>query len=106
MQSLVKHLATGAALSPEQIAKATGMLVDAGQDAAGKADFLRALSRKGETPQEIAGFVQEFLKRAVDPGLDKTKLPGPMLDVVGTGGDKLNLFNVSTTAMFILAAGG
>ncbi|HYE78941.1 MAG TPA: anthranilate phosphoribosyltransferase [bacterium] len=29
-----------------------------------------------------------------------------MLDVVGTGGDKLNLFNVSTTAMFILAAGG
>jgi anthranilate phosphoribosyltransferase len=50
--------------------------------------------------------VNEFLKLAVDPGLDRTKLPGPMLDVVGTGGDQLHLFNVSSTAMFILAAGG
>jgi anthranilate phosphoribosyltransferase len=50
--------------------------------------------------------VNEFLKLAIDPGIDRTKLPGPMLDVVGTGGDKLNLFNISTTAMFILAGGG
>jgi anthranilate phosphoribosyltransferase len=71
-----------------------------------KVDFLRALARKGETPDEIAAFVGEFLKLAVDPGIDATKAPGPILDVVGTGGDKLNLFNVSTTAMFVLAAGG
>ena len=29
-----------------------------------------------------------------------------MIDVCGTGGDGVNLFNVSTTIMFILAAGG
>ena len=29
-----------------------------------------------------------------------------MIDVCGTGGDGLDLFNVSTTIMFILAAGG
>jgi anthranilate phosphoribosyltransferase len=52
-----------------------------------KADFLRALAKKGETPAEIAAFVQEFFKLAVDPGIDRAKLPGPMLDVVGTGGD-------------------
>ncbi|MDZ4287945.1 MAG: anthranilate phosphoribosyltransferase [Prosthecobacter sp.] len=106
MEALTQHLATGAALSPEQIAEAASLLVDAAQAPQGKADFLRALARKGETPQEIAGFVQAFLKLAVNPGLDRAKLPGPMLDVVGTGGDKLNLFNISTTAMFILAAGG
>ena len=29
-----------------------------------------------------------------------------MIDVCGTGGDGFNMFNVSTTIMFILAAGG
>jgi anthranilate phosphoribosyltransferase len=81
-------------------------LVNEHEGAEVKADFLRALAKKGETHEEIAAFVQEFLKLAVDPGLDRSKLLGPMLDVVGTGGDKLHLFNVSTTAMFILAAGG
>ena len=38
--------------------------------------------------------------------LDPAKLPGPIIDVCGTGGDGLDLFNVSTTIMFILAAGG
>jgi len=33
-------------------------------------------------------------------------LSGPMIDVCGTGGDGVNMFNVSTTIMFILAAGG
>ncbi|MCL4107883.1 UNVERIFIED_CONTAM: hypothetical protein GTU68_001200 [Idotea baltica] len=71
-----------------------------------KADFLRALAQKGETPTEIATFVNEFLKRAVDPGLDKSSLDGPTLDVCGTGGDKLDLFNVSTAGVFVLAACG
>ncbi len=81
-------------------------LVDPQEAPEAKAAFLRKLAKKGETPMEIAGFVEEFLKLAVDPGLDRSKLPVPMLDVVGTGGDKLHLFNISTTAMFILAAGG
>lgn len=93
-------------LNDAQIAGAAAALVDPAMESKAKADFLRALAKKGETPAEIAAFVREFLKLAVDPGLDRTKLPGPMLDVVGTGGDKLNLFNVSSTAMFILAAGG
>ena len=50
--------------------------------------------------------MQALLARAVDPGLDLEKLPGPVIDICGTGGDKLELFNISTTAMFVLAAGG
>jgi anthranilate phosphoribosyltransferase len=106
MESLTAHLAAKKNLDAAQVATAAAQLVDPALPAAVKADFLRALARKGETPTEIANFVTEFLALAVDPGLNRDKLPGPMLDVVGTGGDKLHLFNVSTTAMFILAAGG
>ncbi len=106
MDIILKHLASGRSLNAEQINTAAAFLVEAEESAETKANFLRALAKKGETPAEIAGFVQEFLKLAVDPGLDRAKLCGPTLDVVGTGGDKLHLFNVSTTAMFILAAGG
>lgn len=106
MESLTQALTRKDHLNSAQIAEATALLVDPEITAAAKAGFLRALAKKGETPAEIALFVQEFLKLAVDPGIDRSKLPGPMLDVVGTGGDQLHLFNVSTTAMFILAAGG
>lgn len=106
MQSLTRQLLDKTNLDTAQIAAAAAQLVDPAVDSVPKADFLRALAQKGETPAEIAAFVNEFLKLAVDPGLDRSKLPGPMLDVVGTGGDQLHLFNVSTTAMFILAAGG
>lgn len=106
MQSLTRQLLDQTNLDATQIATAAAQLVDPAVESAQKADFLRALAKKGETPAEIAAFVNEFLKLAVDPGLDRAKLPGPMLDVVGTGGDQLHLFNVSTTAMFILAAGG
>ncbi len=106
MESLTQGLTAKTHLNAAQIAEAATQLVDPTVTAAAKADFLRALAKKGETPAEIAMFVQEFLRLAVDPGIDRAKLPGPMLDVVGTGGDQLHLFNVSSTAMFILAAGG
>lgn len=106
MHELVQHLNTGAALSPSQVKDAAAFLVDPQPSPETKAAFLKALHAKGETADEIAGFVMEFLQLAVDPGLRAESLPGPMLDVVGTGGDKLHLFNVSTTAMFIMAAGG
>lgn len=106
MDILNASLKAGTHLDEAQIADAAAQLVDPTVTAATKADFLRALAKKGETPAEIAMFVQEFLKLAVDPGIDRSKLMGPMLDVVGTGGDQLHLFNVSSTAMFILAAGG
>ena len=71
-----------------------------------KADFLTALHRKGETAEEILGFVQQLIDRAIDPLIDPKNLSGPMIDVCGTGGDGFDLFNVSTTIMFVLAAGG
>jgi anthranilate phosphoribosyltransferase len=71
-----------------------------------KAEFLTELQRKGESAEEIAGFVRLLMERAVDPMIDSAELSGPMIDVCGTGGDNLDFFNVSTTIMFVLAAGG
>src|SRR3954471_7516440 len=106
MHELEQQLQAGQHLSAAQVREAAAFLLDPSPEPARKAAFLRALSQKGETPGEIAGFVREFLQHAIIPPLDFSKLNGPVLDVVGTGGDRLNLFNISTTAMFILAAGG
>ena len=64
--------------------------------------FLMGLRMKGETIDEITGAVKVMrqLAAAVD-------VSGPhMVDIVGTGGDGANLFNVSTASSFVVAAGG
>ena len=95
-----------AELRAPQISEAADCLLNADASFEQKILFLNGLSAKGETPFEIATFVEAFLKRAVDPGTDGMKFAGPTIDVCGTGGDKLDLFNVSTTSMFVIAAGG
>ena len=58
---------------------------------------------KGETPEEITGFVRalrEKVVRLVLPGVDR------IIDVVGTGGDAADTFNVSTAAAFVAAGCG
>lgn len=106
MAGLIDALKGHCDLSPGAIEAAVSFLLDPGADHALKADFLRLLTEKGETDAEIAGFAEAFLARSVNPGLDPAHMPGPLLDCCGTGGDKLDLFNVSTTAMFVMAAGG
>jgi anthranilate phosphoribosyltransferase len=106
VEDLTRELRKGNELDPAEIEHAVGALTSPEIPDSAKADFLQALRVKGETAREIAGFVQALLARAIDPELDSTKLPGPVIDICGTGGDKLELFNISTTAMFVLAAGG
>lgn len=106
MNSLTDSLKSGADLDAAQVGHAVAQLVSSEIADEEKADFLQALRAKGETAAEIAGFVRALLARAVDPEIDPTRVPGPMIDVCGTGGDKLELFNISTTCMFVLAAGG
>ncbi|GAD90623.1 anthranilate phosphoribosyltransferase [Vibrio halioticoli NBRC 102217] len=63
---------------------------------------LTALKIKGETPEEIAGAAKALLANA-------QPFPRPdydFADIVGTGGDGSNTFNISTTAAFVAAAVG
>src|SRR2546423_5259368 len=106
MKRLVDKLRSGLDRSTGDINFAMSLLLSDSTDDATKADFLMALHRKGESVEEIVAFVQQLIERAIDPLIDPKELPGPMLDVCGTGGDGLDLFNISTTIMFVLAAGG
>ena len=67
------------------------------------ANFLSNLAEKGETDDELLGMLdkmQEFSLK-VEP-----KNQGTVIDMCGTGGDKLQTFNISTTASFVVAAAG
>jgi len=106
MDALIIHLENREDLGPREIEVAANLLLDESISDDKKERLLLALSKKGETPAEIAGFVEAFLEHAVDPMIGALDLEGPTLDVCGTGGDQLDLFNISTTAMFIAAAAG
>jgi anthranilate phosphoribosyltransferase len=105
LKALIDKLQAGLDLTPDEINYGVAVLLSPTASDDLKAQFLTALHKKGESVEEIAGFARQLINRAVDPGLDLEKLPGPAIDICGTGGDGLDLFNVSTTAMFVLAAG-
>jgi anthranilate phosphoribosyltransferase len=71
-----------------------------------KSGFLRAWARRGETAEELAACAEAILPHALDPGLRGSWNGKPLLDCCGTGGGGLNLLNISTGLMFILAAMG
>ncbi|MEJ2578158.1 MAG: anthranilate phosphoribosyltransferase [Kineosporiaceae bacterium] len=65
------------------------------------AGFLIALRGKGETVAEITGLVETMLQHAV-----RIEVPGPCVDVVGTGGDRHRTVNISTSAALVVAGSG
>lgn len=106
MDSLIDKLRNREELLPREIATAAEFLLDVSADVIEKASLLKALAEKGETAAEIAEFVSVFLEKAERPSFYDHAFEGPKVDVCGTGGDKLDLFNVSTTSMFLVAAAG
>lgn len=106
MDALIHQLEQHQDLTASEVAETAEWLLELTVTDEKKQALLEALALKGETAGEIAGFVEAFLRHAVDPELGQLELQGPTLDVCGTGGDQLDLFNVSTTAMFIAAAAG
>ena len=104
LKELIKQLRAGIDLWPDQVREAAAGLADPGVPEALKADFLLALKEKGESGTELGYFACSFLELAVRPVLDLNNKPS--VDIVGTGGDRLELINVSTTCTFLLAAAG
>ena len=66
-----------------------------------KSAYLTALSMKGETIEEITGSAQEMRNHCIRLLHDMD-----VLEIVGTGGDGSNSFNISTTSSIVIAAGG
>jgi len=63
--------------------------------------FLTALRLKGESTEEIAGMATVMREFAL-----KVNVDGMLVDSVGTGGDGLNSFNISTASAFVAAGAG
>ena len=66
-----------------------------------KSAYLTALSMKGETIEEITGSAEAMRSHALPVTPDRE-----VLEIVGTGGDGSNSFNISTTAALIISAAG
>ena len=64
--------------------------------------LLTALQMRGVTVDELLGFRDGILETGVHAPLKCDRY----IDVVGTGGDRKNTFNISTTSCFVIAGAG
>jgi anthranilate phosphoribosyltransferase len=106
LQKWIEQLNAGRSLNDDDAREAVEQLSNESVPTALKADFLAALGNKGETPVEIAAFARALRDKAVEPPLDPEVRSREILDVVGTGGDRLGTFNISTATALICAATG
>ncbi|MBK8803861.1 MAG: anthranilate phosphoribosyltransferase [Fibrobacteres bacterium] len=88
-------------LTESQATEIAGVIMRGEATQAQIGGFLVALRMKGETVEEIAGFVQAMRANAV-----KCPVTIPVVDIVGTGGDHSGTFNISTTTAFVVAGAG
>ena len=88
-------------LDAEDTAWAMNQIMSGDATAAQIAGFAVALRAKGETVAEFEGLVKAMLSHAT-----LIEVPGPIVDVVGTGGDQAHTVNISTMATIVVAATG
>lgn len=106
LRNLTQSLVGGQRLAREQVSVAVEALTNEKVAVDDKAAFLTALSRKGETAEEITWFAEELRHRCVPAMVGEEMASREVLDVVGTGGDRLSTFNISTTVALLCAAAG
>jgi anthranilate phosphoribosyltransferase len=102
IRDAIARVVDGHDLTEAEARAALGVIMDGQATAAQIASFLTALRIKGETVEEILGFVRETRRRArhIHPRVDN------LVDVCGTGGDAFTTFNISSTAAFVVAGAG
>lgn len=101
--AVLNDIFAGRTLSRERAREVMGALMDGQLTQVQAAGLLAALRTRGETVEEIVGFAEAMRARAVRV---QGSGDGPLLDTCGTGGTGLPTINISTTAAFVVAAGG
>ena len=97
----IEQLLQGTALRREQARDVMDQVM-AGEVTTGQlAGLLIALRAKGETVEEMTGFVESMRAHATP-----LELPAGAIDTCGTGGDRAGTFNISTTAALVAAGAG
>lgn len=94
-------LVAGSDLSADQTAWAMGEILSGEATVAQIAGFAIALRAKGETVEEVSGLVDTMYALATP-----ISVPGRLLDIVGTGGDRSMSVNISTMSAIVAAGAG
>jgi anthranilate phosphoribosyltransferase len=106
LQLHLKHLIEGRGTLTREEARALMQAILAGELTDIEiAALLGALAARGETPAEVAGFVDTMRVAATHLPLDLTE-QAILVDTCGTGGDGSRTFNISTAAALVAAAAG
>jgi anthranilate phosphoribosyltransferase len=90
-------------LTTEQARAAMAEILDGAATPAQIAGFIVALRMKGETVDELGGLVDAMLAAAERVTLAPDQ---PVVDIVGTGGDRAHTINVSTLSALVVAGAG
>ncbi|MDR1293845.1 MAG: anthranilate phosphoribosyltransferase [Bifidobacteriaceae bacterium] len=98
---LTTRLIAGGDLTARDTAWAMDEVMSANASPVALAGFLVALRAKGETVAELGGLAESMLAHAV-----RIDVPGPAVDIVGTGGDRAFTVNISTMSALVIAAAG
>lgn len=101
LKNEISYIAQGKSLSRKMTENAFDKIMSGAVNDIQISAFLTALSIKGETIDEITAAATILRKYCL-------QLPhkSEVLDIVGTGGDKSDSFNISTTSAFVLSAAG
>ena len=102
IKEAIECLTAGKNLTESQSENVMEAIMEGQATSAQIAALLVSLRLKGETVEEITGFVKVMRKKATHI---HTKYP-VVVDTCGTGGDGANTFNISTTAAFVIAGAG
>ncbi len=98
---LLAGLITGTDLSQAEATWAMDQVMTGEVSPVQLGGFLVALRAKGETVEELAGLTESMVKHAT-----RIDVPGPSVDIVGTGGDRAHTVNISTMASVVIAGTG
>ena len=103
IKELTEQLTRGNNLTIEQMTNVMNEILTGTQNDEDVAEFLKNLTQKGESDDELLAMLNKMEEFAlhISPNCQ-----GRVIDVCGTGGDKLKTFNISTAASFVIAAAG
>ncbi|MEE1942485.1 anthranilate phosphoribosyltransferase [Streptomyces sp. TRM 70361] len=98
---VLSALLAGEDLTAESTAWAMDQIMRGEATDAQIAGFAVALRAKGETVDEVTGLVRAMYEHA-----NVIEVPGPTVDIVGTGGDRARTVNISTMSSIVVAGTG
>jgi len=99
IKELTEQLSLGTNLTIDQMSNGMDEILTGTQNDDDVAEFLKNLTQKGESDDELLAMLNkmEEFSLHISPNCK-----GKIIDVCGTGGDKLKTFNISTAASFVL----